>query len=118
VAGGGETGRPVSRQGITQFANLFIRAVMGLDVHDCTSGFRCFKREVLQNIGLEDMVSTGPSIVEEILYACQLNGFRIKEVPIMFEERAHGESTKTLGQYIDTMLRIIWFRLSMRRRKN
>ena len=115
VKGGKESGRGFTRQFITQFANGFIRFVMGVSVRDCTAGFRCFKREVLQNIGLEKMVSVGPSIVEEILYACHIRGYKISEIPIFFEDRLKGESTKTLGQYIDTMLKIIQFRLNMKR---
>ena len=61
------------------------------------------------------MVSVGPSIVEEILYACHLKGYKIKELPIVFEDRIHGESTKTFYQYAETMARIIQFRLTMRR---
>ncbi|MFQ5673038.1 MAG: polyprenol monophosphomannose synthase [Nitrospinales bacterium] len=115
VAGGRETGRGPIRVGITQFASLFIRVVMGLSIKDCTSGFRCFKREVLQAIGLENMVSVGPSIVEEILYACHLKGFKMKEIPIVFEDRVKGDSTKTLGQFVDTMVQIVRFRISMKR---
>ena len=115
VAGGQDAGRGLARVGITQFAGWFIRAVMGVSVNDCTSGFRCFKREVLRNIGLEKMQSVGPSIVEEILYACHLKGYKIKEIPIVFEDRVKGESTKTLGQYMDTMLKIVQFRLTMKK---
>ena len=114
IQGGRETGRNFFRIGITQFAGWFIRIVMGVDVKDCTSGFRCFKTEVLKTIALEKMVSEGPSIVEEILYACYLKGFKIKEVPIVFEDRTRGESTKTLWQYIETMARIAQFRLTMK----
>lgn len=114
IEGGSETGRGFSRQFITRFANGFIQSIMGVSIKDCTAGFRCFKRDVLLNIGLEKMVSVGPSIVEEILYACHIRKYKIKEIPILFEDRVHGESTKTLGQYIDTMLKIIQFRLTMK----
>jgi dolichol-phosphate mannosyltransferase len=115
VAGGRDVGRGPARVGITRFAGWFIRAVMGVPVSDCTSGFRCFRREVLRNIGLENMRSVGPSIVEEILYACHLRGYRLKEIPIVFEDRTRGESTKTLGQYLDTMFKIVQFRLTMKK---
>ncbi len=117
IEGGKETGRNFLRTGITQFAGWFIRMIMGVGVMDCTSGFRCFKAEVLKTIGLEKMVSVGPSIVEEILYACHLNGFSIKELPIVFEDRTRGESTKTLWQYLETMARIAQFRFTMRKSK-
>ncbi|MBI4389164.1 MAG: polyprenol monophosphomannose synthase [Nitrospinae bacterium] len=116
VEGGGESGRGCIRQAITGFAGFFIRQVMGLGVKDCTSGFRCFKREVLQSIGLKHMVSQGPEIVEEVLYACHLRGYKIKEIPIHFEDRVRGESTKTFMQYADTMLKIVQFRLTLKNR--
>ncbi len=114
VEGGMETGRDVSRQGITWFANNYIRFFLGIrGIGDCTSGYRCFAREVLTQIRLEKMESAGASIVEEILYACYKKGFRIKEIPIVFEDRFEGESTKTLWEYIDTALRIIKFRIKI-----
>lgn len=116
VAGGGEVGRGVARQVITQFANFFIQSVMGLDIKDCTSGFRCFKREVLLSIGLDQMISVTPAIVEEILYSCHLQGYKIKEIPILFEDRVRGTSTKTLGQYLDTMWKIVEFRWTLKKR--
>ena len=115
IEGGRQIGRGFLRQIITHFANRFIRLIMGVPVQDCTAGFRCFNRKVLQTINLENMVSVGPSIVEEILYACHIRGFKIKEVPILFEDRVKGESTKTFSQYIETMLKIIQFRLTMKR---
>ena len=115
IEGGREQGRNILRTFITWFANNYIRILMGVDIQDCTSGFRCFRRNVLESIRLEKMVSVGPSIVEEVLYACVLKGFKIKEIPILFEERAHGETTKTLGQYMDTAWKVIRFRLRMRK---
>lgn len=114
IKGGGEIGRNIARQMITKFANFYIRHVMGLKIRDCTSGYRCFSREAIQSLNLDKMVSVGPSIVEEILYACHLKGYRIKEIPIIFEERRKGKSTKDLKQYIDTMWKIIEFRLKMK----
>lgn len=115
IRGGRESGRNICRTLVTWFANNYIRLLMGVDIMDCTSGYRCFKREVLESIGLEKMVSVGPSIVEEVLYACVLKGYKIMEIPILFQERCHGETTKTLGQYLDTALKVIRFRLRMRK---
>jgi len=114
IKGGGETGRNIIRQFITKFANFYIRLIMGVKTKDCTSGYRCFKKDVLKSINLDKMISTGPSIVEEILYACHLNSYHIKEIPIIFEERRKGKSTKELKQYIDTMWKILKFRLNMK----
>ena len=93
VKGGGETGRGPLRQLITNGANLYIRLMLGLPYKDATSGFRIFRREVLEAVDLNNLISTGPSILQEILYMAHRKGFRIKEVPIIFEDRTVGQST-------------------------
>lgn len=113
IKGAREVGRSVFREFITWFANFYIRMIMGINVKDCTSGYRCFRRQVLESIGLEKMVSTGPSIVEEVLYACHKKKYRIKEIPIVFEDRTRGDSTKNLGEYMDTAFKILQFRFKM-----
>jgi dolichol-phosphate mannosyltransferase len=93
VPGGGERGRHFLRKWITRSANAYIRIVLGLPFRDCTSGYRVFRREVLEAIDLQDMMSRGPSVVEEVLYKAYRRGFRIKEFPYILEERSAGEST-------------------------
>jgi len=111
VPGGGERGRHFLRKWITRAGNAYIRLVLGLPVHDCTSGFRVFRREVLQAIELHDMISKGPSVVEEVLYKAYRHGFRIKEVPYILEERKAGESTFNRAIMLDAlrmMIKIRW----------
>ncbi len=93
VEGGGERGRPFLRRWITRAANAYIRLVLNLPIRDCTSGYRVFRREVLETIDLEQIMSPGPSVVEEVLYKVYKRGFRIKEVPYILEERKAGAST-------------------------
>jgi len=92
VPGGGEKGRGLSRRLVTILANWYIRTVLGLKVQDCTSGFRCFRREVLEEVKPQRLFSPGPTIVEEVLYLCHLRGFRIREIPFVFHERKTGKS--------------------------
>jgi dolichol-phosphate mannosyltransferase len=73
-------------------ANFYIRTILGLHVRDCNSGFRCFKRRVLENVDMNHFVSEGPAIVQELLYKAFLKGFVIAEVPITFKEREEGNS--------------------------
>jgi len=99
VKGGKETGRPLVRQWITKFAGAFLRLMLGVPVRDPSSGYRCWKREVLEALDLPHLVSTGPSIVSEMLYKARLKGFTMAEVPIVFEDRTRGSSkldSKTL----------------------
>ena len=111
VPGGGERGRHFLRKWITRLANFYIRVVLGLPVRDCTSGYRVFRREVLEAIELDRIMSKGPSVVEEVLYKAYKKGFRIKEVPYILEERKAGESTfnrKIMVDALKMMLRIRW----------
>ena len=89
---GGVDSRGLCRKYMSKIVNLFIRIYLGTGVCDSTSGYRCFKKEVIENISFDKVFSEGPSIVEEILYICVKKGYKIKEVPIVFEERQKGES--------------------------
>ncbi len=96
VPGGGETGRSPLRKLITLAANLYIRAILGLPVRDCTSGYRVFRRSVLERIDWDRVQARGPAIVQEVLLAAHRQGARIVEYPILFEERRAGSSTFTI----------------------
>jgi dolichol-phosphate mannosyltransferase len=93
VEGGGEKGRHFLRKMITRSANAYIRLILGVPVRDCTSGYRVFRRKVLEGIELDQLMAVGPPIVEEVLFKVYKRGFRIKEVPYILEERKAGEST-------------------------
>jgi dolichol-phosphate mannosyltransferase len=90
VPGGGRADS-LGRRLVTAGAAFYLRALLGLKgVKDPTSGYRCFRRSVLESIRLETLTAAGPGIVTEILYRCR--GFRIKEIPILFRDREQGES--------------------------
>ena len=92
IPGGRQVGRNLVRRTITKMANTYIRMMFGLKVRDCNSGYRCFKRKVIESIDLDSTISEGPAIVQEWLYRSHLKGFTIKEVPIVFVERERGDS--------------------------
>jgi len=98
VKGAQEVGRSFIRKTITYLANLYIRLMLGLKVKDCNSGFRCFKREVLEKIKPEKIKSKGPAIVQEVLFKAHLKGFKIKEIPITFVNRTKGKSKLSIKQ--------------------
>lgn len=110
VKGGGEKGRKVIRYFITRAGNFYIRYILGLPILDCTSGYRLFKNYVLKEIGLDNLISTGPSIVQEVLYLIYKKGFKIKEIPIIFEERKWGKSSFNLKIMQDSFLKILQMR--------
>jgi dolichol-phosphate mannosyltransferase len=98
VKGSKEIGRSQFRRLVTLIANLYITWMLGIRVKDCNSGYRCFKREVLEKIKPEKIESKGPSIVQEVLFKTHLNKFRIKEIPITFINRTKGKSKLGLKQ--------------------
>jgi len=109
VEGGEDSNRPPHRRFVTFLARHFVRRLFSLPVRDVSSGFRCFRREVLEKLDLESLISTGPSVVLEILYkACRL-GFSIEETPIVFVDRKSGRTkltALTLGRTLYSALRI------------
>ena len=100
VEGAEEVGRSSIRRIITFLANLYIRIILGLKARDCNSGFRCFKRKVLEGINPEKLESKGPAIVQEVLFKAHLKGFKIKEMPITFVNRTKGKSKLGMPQLI------------------
>jgi dolichol-phosphate mannosyltransferase len=83
---------PLHRIILSSFANRYIRAVTGLEPHDCTTGFRCWRREALARIPLEGLISNGYAFLVEQLHLARQAGCRVREVPIIFVERREGTS--------------------------
>ena len=92
IPGGEIVNWPKRRQLLSRFANMYIRTITRLDAHDCTSGYRCWRRETLAALPLDRFVSDGYSFLVEMMFAAARKGFRIVEVPITFVERRLGES--------------------------
>lgn len=111
VSGGGEVGRGLLRPLITKAANLYIRTVLWLRVRDCTSGYRLYRGALLARIPWDRVESRGPEIVQETLLWARALGAQIVEVPILFEERAAGQSTFNIRIMRRSLLAILRFRL-------
>jgi len=116
VPGGGERGRHPLRRYITQLANLYIRLILGIKVKDTTSGYRVFKKEVLQDIGLDTLNAKGPEVVQEILFHALNKGYTYKEIPIIFEERKAGQSTFNAKIMLNSLIKIPLMRLKKKER--
>ena len=83
---------PLHRIILSSVANRYIRAVTGLDTQDCTTGFRCWRREALARLPLDGLISDGYAFLVEQLHLARQWGCRVKEVPIIFVERREGTS--------------------------
>ena len=83
---------PLSRLALSYSANAYARKMTGLTLSDCTSGFKCFSRKVLEALPLDKIISNGYAFQIEVNFWCQRLGFKIKEIPIIFTERRSGAS--------------------------
>jgi len=87
--------------------------MLGLRAQDCTAGFRCYRRQVLQAIDLDSIRSNGYSFLIEMIFYVQRRGFSIGEVPIIFEDRRRGMSKISQNEVIRALQTVE--RLSVRR---
>lgn len=94
---------PMSRLLLSWFANVYARFVTGLPVQDTTGGFKCFRIEALKALDLQKLQAGGYSFQIEVTYRLWKKGFRIKEIPIIFKDRTHGQS-KMSGKIIKEAL--------------
>ena len=92
VPGGGVANWPLHRRFLSRFANLYTRILLRLPVKDCTAGFRCYHRRVLEHVDPFGVKSSGYSFLEEMVMRVHRAGFRIGETPILFEDRERGVS--------------------------
>ena len=83
---------PMGRLFLSYSANIYARRVTGLPVFDATGGFKCFRREVLAAIDLDDIKSNGYAFQIEMTVRAWKKGFRIREIPIVFVDRTVGAS--------------------------
>ena len=83
---------PLSRLILSYFANLYARFIIGIPIKDVTGGFKCISSKILKNINLDKIKSEGYSFQIELNFLAWVNNFKIKEIPIIFTDRAHGDS--------------------------
>jgi dolichol-phosphate mannosyltransferase len=104
VPGGRVRNWPRRRRVLSAFANTYVRAVTGLSTRDCTSGFRCWRREALERIELERVRSEGYAFQVELTWRARLAGCQLAEVPITFVERRAGASKLSGSVILESML--------------
>ncbi len=98
---------PLSRLVLSLFANWYTRKITGLPLKDCTSGFKCFHRRVLEAIDLDRIRSDGYSFQIELHFLAWKKGFRIKEIPIIFIDRESGSSKMSRKVMVEAAI-MVW----------
>ena len=104
VEGGRVENWPLHRKLLSAFANRYVRAITRLDIRDCTSGFRCWRREALARMPFDRILSDGYSFVVELTWEAARAGCRIVETPITFVERRQGASKMSFPTLFESAL--------------
>lgn len=115
VPGGGVGDWGTARKAISRWGSNYARLWLGLEVRDLTGGFKCYRREVLEAIRLGSVGALGYAFQVETTYRASLAGFRILEVPIVFNDRRVGESKMSRAIVAEAALGVPVMRLRGRR---
>ena len=102
---------PMGRVLMSYFASKYVRIVTGLDIHDTTAGFVCYRREVLETIDLDAVRFKGYAFQIEMKFTAHKCGFKIKEVPVIFVNRELGTSKMSGGIFSEAafgVMRLRW----------
>lgn len=106
VPGGGVSDWGPLRRAVSRGGSTYARLVLGVDVRDLTGGFKCFRREVLEAIDLDQITARGYAFQVEMTYRAIRLGFKVVEVPIVFRERRVGTSKMDLGIAVEAVWRL------------
>lgn len=112
IDGGGVENWSWPRRFISGLANSVVRRILGLPYKDLTGGFKCFRREVLEQLDLDNVDSSGYNFQIELTYKVHHQGFKIVETPIIFVERRAGHSKFSTGIMIESLLKVFKLRFS------
>ena len=111
VKGGGTPNWSLLRRFISGGGNIFARVMLGIPVRDCTAGYRCYRRTVLESLGLDTIESQGYAFQVELAYRVYKRGFKIVETPIIFLDRRVGKSKMSRVIFLEGFTWVVRARL-------
>ena len=103
---------PIERILISYFGNWYARKITGLPITDTTGGFRCMRRELVEQVGFERIKSDGYAFQIELNYRFVKNGARIKEIPFYFLDRTSGTSKMNMRIGVEALWVVWWLRIA------
>ena len=113
VEGGGTVNWGPGRRAISRGGSLYARSILGVKIRDLTGGFKCFRRTVLEALDLSAVKSTGYAFQIELTYRALKAGFKIKEMPIVFEDRRVGQSKMSRKIFLEALTMVWVLKLSV-----
>jgi len=111
IVGGNTPNWSALRRLISGGGNIFARLILGIPAHDCTSGFRCYRRRVLESIDLDAVQSHGYAFQVELTYRVMMQGFQMVETPIVFRDRRCGKSKMSHAIILEALTYVLRTRL-------
>jgi len=108
---------PMSRVLMSYFASVYVRFITGINIHDATAGFMCYKRKVLETIDLDKIKFVGYAFQIEMKYTTIKHGFKLVEVPIIFTDRTLGTSKMSTSIFREAFFGVIQMRINSMFRK-
>ncbi|WP_299182822.1 polyprenol monophosphomannose synthase [uncultured Aquimarina sp.] len=102
---------PMSRVLLSWLASKYVRFITGMNIHDTTAGFVCYKREVLEKIDLNKIKFVGYAFQIEMKYKAYLSKFKIKEIPVIFTDRTRGTSKMSKGIISEAVFGVLRMKL-------
>ena len=104
---------PLGRYLMSYLASFYVRLVLWIKIKDTTAGFKCYKKEVLQKLDLENVWFIGYAFQIEMKYSTLKSGFKVEEVPITFKDRELGKSKMDMGIFKEAF----WGVIKLRKKK-
>ncbi len=119
IQGGDTPNWSIMRRFISGGGNIFARFMLvGMSIHDCTAGYRCYRREVLENIDLDSVQSQGYAFQIEMAYRVLTHGFKIVEIPIIFMDRRVGKSKMSRTIFLEAFSYVLRTRFGKRSKQS
>ena len=111
VPGGATIGWTFARKVNSSCANFLTRLFLGVKLRDCTAGFRCYRRDVLERLQPATLTARGYAVLEELLLRCRVLGVTPAEQPIIFSERKAGRSKINIGESFSALRMLFKLRM-------
>ena len=99
---------PISRLILSRGAGLYVQLITGMPFSDPTGGFKCFRRKLLENYNLDSIEANGYGFQIEMTHKAWINGFKVGEIPIVFEDSKTVGESKMSGSIIYEALWVVW----------
>jgi dolichol-phosphate mannosyltransferase len=112
IAGGGTPNWSPIRKFISGGGNTFARLILGIPIHDCTGGYRCYRVAALRTLNLDAISAQGYAFQVELAYNIWRSGYRWREIPIIFEDRRVGKSKMSRKIFVEAFLWVLRTRIT------